>query len=143
MAQIPKTNITSILVVTTHYNRSLEKRKISALIEIEEEIKPMQLQYQMLTHKNLDDYFEENPGTRPSHMLDVMESFHSLTPMARSQDGISFTCPCNDGFRCIACCHSTLFSALWDPKLWVQKHSLVTLLPNAAKACDQENANCL
>jgi hypothetical protein len=129
MAQIPRTNIKGILVPTTHYIRSLEKKKISALMEMEEEIKPMQLQYQMHTHNDLDDYFEENPGTGPSHMFDFMESFHRLTPMARSLGGISFTCPCSDGFRCVACCHSTLFSALWDPKLWVSKHCLITLLP--------------
>jgi hypothetical protein len=98
MAQIPRTNLKGILVPTTHYSRSLEKKKISALIELEEEIKPMWLQYQMLTHKTLDDYFEENPGTRPSHMLDVIESFHRLTPMAQSLGGISFTCPCNVDF---------------------------------------------
>ncbi len=62
-------------------------------------------------------------------MLNVMESFHSLTSMARSLGWIAFTCPCNDGFRCLACCHSTLFSALWDPKLQVPKNCLVTLLP--------------
>jgi hypothetical protein len=39
------------------------------------------LQYQMLTNKDLEDYFQENPGTGPSHMLDVMESFHRITPI--------------------------------------------------------------
>jgi hypothetical protein len=61
-------------------------------------------------------------------MLNVMDSFHSLSPMARSLGWIAFTCPCNDGFWCLACCHSTLFSAPWDPKLQVPKHGLVTLL---------------
>ncbi len=99
------------------------------MLELEEEIKPMLLQYQMLSNKDLDDYFEENPGTGPSHMLDVMESFHRITPISRSLGGISFTCPCCDGFRCLACCHSILFSALWDPKIQVPKHCLITLLP--------------
>jgi hypothetical protein len=61
----------------------------------------MLLQYQMPTYKTLNDCFYENPGTRHSHMLDVMESFHRLTPMALSLGQIVFTCPCEDGFRCM------------------------------------------
>ncbi len=44
----------------------------------------MLLQYQMFTYQDMDDYYDETPGTGPSHMLDVMECFHPLTPMARS-----------------------------------------------------------
>jgi len=98
MAQIARTNIKGILVPTTHYIRSLDKKNSLALLEMEEEIKPMRLQYKMLTHKNLDEYFDENPRTGPSHMLDVMENFHRITQFARSLGGISFTCPCCDGF---------------------------------------------
>ena len=65
MSQIARTNIKGILVPTTHYIRSLDKKNTLLLIELEEEIKPMRLQYQMLTHKNLDEYFEANPGTGP------------------------------------------------------------------------------
>jgi hypothetical protein len=43
-----------------------------ALINIEEELNPLLLQYQMLTNKTLNEYFDERPGTGPSHMLDVM-----------------------------------------------------------------------
>jgi hypothetical protein len=43
MVQIPRTNIKGILVPTTHYIRSLDKKNSLALIEMEEDIKPMLL----------------------------------------------------------------------------------------------------
>jgi hypothetical protein len=95
MLHILRTNISGILVPTTYCIRSLEKKNgPMALIEIEE-LKAMLLQYQMLTYTTLNDYFDENPGTRPSH---IMESFQNLTPRVQSLDQILFTCPCNDGF---------------------------------------------
>jgi hypothetical protein len=45
MAHIARTNVKGILIPTTHYISSLEKKKIPALIEIKEEIKPILLQY--------------------------------------------------------------------------------------------------
>ena len=65
MSQIPRTKIKGILVPTSHYIRSLDKKNTLLLLELEEKIEPMRLQYQMLTNKDLEDYFEENPGTGP------------------------------------------------------------------------------
>jgi hypothetical protein len=125
MSHTLRTNIKGILVPTTYSIRSLEKKKgTMALTDIEEELNPMLLQYQMLTYKTLNDYFDKNPGTGPSHMFDIMESFHRLTQISRILGQIAFTCPCDDGFRCMACCHSTLLSALWDPKLQVPNYIL-------------------
>jgi hypothetical protein len=125
---IPKTNIKGILVPTKYCISLLERKGSTAFTEIGEELRPLLLKYQRLTYKTLNDYFEDNPGTGPSHMLDVMECFHHITPMARSLGEITFTCLCDDGFRCIACCHTTLFSALWDPKVRVPKNHLITVL---------------
>ena len=49
MTHIPRTNIKGILVPTSYYIRSLDKKNTLLLRELEEKIEPMRLQYQMLT----------------------------------------------------------------------------------------------
>ena len=102
MAQIARTNLKGILVPTTHYIRSLDKKNSLALIEImEEEIKPMRLQYQMLTHKNLDDYLMKIQGQDPRtcsmswkastvshHLHGAWAGFHSPAPAVMDFDAL-------------------------------------------------------
>jgi hypothetical protein len=134
MSLISKINVMGI--PTTFCTRSLEKKGSMTLTDIEEELNPLLLQYQMLTYKTLNDFQEPDP---PTCSMSWSASTR-LTLMALSLGQIAFTFPCDDGFRCIACCQTTLFSALWDPKLQVPK-KLSYHFP--AKACDQETTYCL
>ncbi len=60
---IPKTNIKGTLVPTKYCISLLERKGSTAFTEIEEELRPLLLKYQMLPYKTLNDYFEDNPGT--------------------------------------------------------------------------------
>ncbi len=48
-------NIAAITVPTTRIIKSLEKRGYILLADLEEALKPLRLQYQQLTNKDLDD----------------------------------------------------------------------------------------
>ena len=55
MHSIGKMSVSAIIVPTTQLIKSMERRNYSLLKDIEEAIKPLRLQYQQLTHKDLDD----------------------------------------------------------------------------------------
>jgi hypothetical protein len=55
------------------------RRNYFLLTDIKEARMPLRLQYQQLTNKDLDDYYDgKTAAMGPGHMLDVMESFHRL-----------------------------------------------------------------
>jgi hypothetical protein len=67
------------------------------LEELCEALKPLILQYQQLTHKDLDDFYDGDTGTLgPKYMLDVMNSFHQLTLIMQFRQ-IHWRCPCTWG----------------------------------------------
>jgi hypothetical protein len=82
MHSIGKTSVSAIIAPTTQLIKSMERRNYILLTDIEEAIMPLRLQYQQLTNKDSDDYYDgETAAMGPRHMLDVMESFHRLTPI--------------------------------------------------------------
>jgi hypothetical protein len=130
MHSIGKMSVSAIIVPTTQLIKSMERRNYILLKDIEEAIKPLRLQYQQLTHKDLDDYYEgETAGMGPGHMLDVMESFHRLTPIHKFGEQ-HWKCCCTNGFRKMACHRSALFSALWDPEVRVPAGLSEVKIPN-------------
>ena len=130
MHSIGKMSVSAIIVPTTQLIKSMERRNYILLTDIEEAIKPLRLQYQQLTHKDLDDYFEGETGCMgPGHMLDVMESFHRLTPIHKFGEQ-HWKCCCTNGFRKMACHRSALFSALWDPEVRVPAGLSEVKIPN-------------
>ncbi len=107
-------SVSAIIVPTTQLIKSMERRNYILLMDIEEAIMPPCLQYQQLTNKDLDDYYDgETAAMGPGHMLDVMKSFHCLTPIHKFGEQ-HWKC-CTKGFRNMACNCSALFSALWGP----------------------------
>ncbi len=112
-------SVSAIIVPTTQLIKSMERRNYILLTDIEEAIMPLRLQYQQLTNKDLDDYYDgETANMGPDHMLDVMESFHRLTLIHRFGKQ-HWKCCCTKGFRNMACHRSALLSALWDPEVRV------------------------
>ncbi len=118
------------------------------LEELREALQPLILQYQQLTHKDLFDFYDRDTGTlSPEHMLDVMNSFHRLSPI-RQFGQIHWRCPCTWGFRHKAFHHTALFSALWDPDVRVpsdlsevfpqRKGKTVSTVFNYDKVFDEE-----
>ncbi len=112
-----------------HYTSRCPRNYI-LLEDIEEAIKPLRLQYQQLTHRDLSDYYDgDTSAMGPGHMLDIMESFHRLTPMHKFGE-MHWRCCCTKGFRNLACHHTVLFSALWDPELRVPAGLSEVMIPN-------------
>ncbi len=67
------------------------------LEELREALQSLILQYQQLTYKDLDCFFDGDTGTLgPEHMLDIMDSFHLLTPI-RQFGEIHWRYPCTWG----------------------------------------------
>jgi hypothetical protein len=117
-------------VPTTQLIKSMERRNYILLKDIEEEIMPLRLQYQQLTNKDLDDYYNgETAAMGPGHMLDVMESFHRLTPIHKFGQH-HWKCCCTKGFRNMACHCSALFSALGDQEVHVPAGLSEVVIPN-------------
>jgi hypothetical protein len=149
MHSIGKMSVSAIIVPTSEVIRSMERRGYVLLEELREALQPLILQYQQLTHKDLDDFYDGDTGTLgPEHMLDVMDSFHRLTPI-RQFGQIHWRCPCTWGFRHMACHHTALFSALWDPDVRVpsdqsevpipqRKGKTVSTVFNYDKVLDEE-----
>jgi hypothetical protein len=82
MHSIGKMSVSVIIVPTTQLIKSMERRNYILLTDIEEAIMPLRLKYQQLTNKDLDDYYDgETAAIGPGHMLNLMESFHRLTPI--------------------------------------------------------------
>jgi hypothetical protein len=78
----------------------------------------------------LDDYYDgETVNMGPGHMLDVMESFHRLTPIPKFGEQ-HWKCCCTNGFRHMACHRSALLSALWDPEVRVPAGLSEVKIPN-------------
>jgi hypothetical protein len=91
---------------------------------------PLRLQYQQLTNKDLDDYYDgEAAAMGPGQMLDVMESFLRLTLLHKFGQQ-HWTCCCTKGFRNMVCHCSALFSALWDPEVLVPAGLSEFAIPN-------------
>jgi hypothetical protein len=85
MHPIGKMSVSAIIVPTSEVIRSMERRGYVLLEELREALQPLILQYQKLTHKDLNDFYDGDTGTLgPEHMLDVMDSFHRVTPSANS-----------------------------------------------------------
>jgi hypothetical protein len=130
MHSIGKMSISAIIVPTTQLIKSMEWRNYILPKDIEEAVMPLRLQYQQLTKKDLDDYYDgETSAMGPGHMLDVMESFHRLTPIHRFGQQ-HWKCCCTKGFRNMACHRTALFSALWDPEVHVPAGLSEVLIPN-------------
>jgi hypothetical protein len=124
----PQMSISAIIVPSTQLIKSMERRNYILLKDIEEAIMPLHLQYQQLTNKDLDDYYEGNTAAMgPGHMLDVMESFHRLIHKFGQQH---FKCCCTKGFRNMAGHRSALFSALWGPEVHVPAGLSEVMIPN-------------
>jgi hypothetical protein len=130
MDHLPKTSFTAIIVPTTSIIKQLEKKGYKLILDLKEALVPLVLQYQQLMYKNLDDFYDGDTACLgPSHMLNIMEAFHRLTPI-RKFGGLQWRCVCTKGFRCMACGHSLLFSCLWDDKLRVPPNLSEVVLPN-------------
>jgi hypothetical protein len=130
MHSIGKMSVSAIIVPTTQLIKSMERRNYILLTDIEEAIMPLRLQYQQLTNKDLDDYYHgETANMGPGHMLDVMESFHRLTPIPKFAEQ-HWKCCCSNGFRKMACHRTALFSALWDPEVRVPAGLSEVKIPN-------------
>ncbi len=109
----------------------MERQNYILLNDIEGAIMPLRLQYQQLTNKDLDDCYDgETAAMAPGHMLDVMESFHRLTPIHKFGQQ-HWKCCCTKGFRNMACHSSALFSALWDPVVLVPAGLSEMMIPNS------------
>jgi hypothetical protein len=81
-------------------------------------------------------------------MFNVMECFHRLTPMHKC-GVLHWKCFCTNCFRKLACRHTALFSAPWDPEVRVpaglseekipnSKGKLVPTVFNADKMMEEE-----
>jgi hypothetical protein len=100
------------------------------LDELKEALQPLRLQYQQLTYKDLDDFYDgDTADMGPEHMIDVMEGFHRLTPIHKFGQ-LHARCCCTKGFRNLACHHSALLSALWDPDVRVPSGMSLVAIPN-------------
>ena len=139
--KIARSSCISFIVPSTELIRRLYKNGYFELVDIEAEITPLRVQYQLLTSKKgeMKEFFETYPGLGPEHMLDIMDCFCRLTPLpakcdAVGEDGrsegcaLTFKCPCRDCFIGYACCHNVLFSAVWDSKIRVPASQSVTQL---------------
>ena len=58
MHSIGKMSVSAIIVPTTQLIKSMERRNYILLTDIEEAIIPLRHQYQQLTNKYLDDYYD-------------------------------------------------------------------------------------
>jgi hypothetical protein len=115
MHSIGKISVFAIIVPTSEVIQSMERRGYALLEELRKALQPLILQYPQLTQKDLNDFHDGDAETLgPEYMLDVMDSFHRLTQI-RQFGQSHWRCLCTRGFRHMACHHSTLISALWDP----------------------------
>ena len=127
MQAIAKMSVAAIIMPTTQTIRSMERRGYLLIEDLKEALQPLRLQYQQLTYKDLDDFYDgDTASLGPGNMLDLMESFHRLTPIHKFGQ-VHTRCCCPKGFRNLACHHSALLSVLWDPE--VQVPSSLSLVP--------------
>jgi hypothetical protein len=63
MHSIGKISVSGIIVPTSKVIQSMERRGYVLLEELREALQPLILQYQQLTHKDLNEFYDGDTGT--------------------------------------------------------------------------------
>jgi hypothetical protein len=67
----------------------------------------------------LHDFQAIFPKNTPSDMVDIMDSFYYIKPLAKKSDEMVFSCTCKDAYQAYCCVESVILSLLFNPELEV------------------------
>ena len=64
-----------------------------------------------------DQFRIDHPAMSPMHLLQVMESFVRVVPLATKVGEMEFLCVCADAYQCYACVEALVLTMLFNPNL--------------------------
>jgi hypothetical protein len=64
-----------------------------------------------------DQFIIDHPAMSPMHVLQVMESFVRVVPLATKVGEMEFLCVCADAYQCYACVDALVLTMLFNPNL--------------------------